>query len=78
MKKLEAMFIEMNSVLKAKGVDVSVTQLKDLMDYQDWDQESHMIAKMEYERELNFYSGISNAIKITVLNKQMQHDSEVA
>lgn len=76
--KLDKLFSELNSVLQAKGVDVSITQLKELMDYREWDQESYMVAKMECERDLNCYSGLANAIKITALNEQMQHETEVA
>lgn len=82
MRKLDAMFIELKRVLDDKGVHVNVEEVKELMDYNEHEQENEfyyqrMVDKMEYERALNMYNGLANAIKI-VAKAQMQERKEVA
>lgn len=74
MRKLEAMFIEFQVVLKAKGIEVELAEVMEMLDYHEWEQETYMEVKMEYERNLNHYNGLANAIKCYYNNNR----SEVA
>lgn len=84
MKRLEAMFIEFNKVLKAKGVVATIDQVKEMLDYNEHEQanefyQQRMEDKMDYERALNMYDGLANAVKLVYDTKvQMQDEMEVA
>ena len=69
LQKLNHMFEELHEVVKAKGVLMDIDQLKQAMDFTDYeagrgDIVNFMINKLEVEYELNKYDGLANAIKM--------------
>ena len=69
LQKLNRMFEELHEVVKAKGVLMDINQLKQAMDFTDYEAErvdivNFMINKLEAEYELNKYDGLANAIKM--------------
>lgn len=69
LQKLNRMFEDLHEVVKAKGVLMDIDQLKQAMDFTDYeagrgDIVNFMINKLEVEYELNKYDGLANAIKM--------------
>lgn len=70
LQKLNRMFEDLHEVVKAKGVLMNMDQLKQAMDFTDYEADrgdivKFMISKLEAEYELNKYDGLANAIKMT-------------
>ena len=69
LQKLNRMFEDLHEVVKAKGVLMDIDQLKQAMDFTDYESDrgdivTFMISKLEVEYELNKYDGLANAIKM--------------
>lgn len=69
LKKLDKMFEDLHEVVKAKGVLMNIDQLKQAMDFTDYEADrvdivNFMISKLEVEKELDNYKGLANAIKM--------------
>ena len=69
LQKLNRMFEELHEVVKAKGVLMDIDQLKQAMDFTEYEADrcdivTFMISKLEVEYELNKYDGLANAIKM--------------
>lgn len=67
LQKLDRMFEELHEVVKAKGVLMDMDQLKQAMDFTEYEADrddivTFMIGKLEVEYELNKYDGLANAI----------------
>lgn len=69
LQKLNQMFEDLHEVVKAKGVLMNMDQLKQVMDFTEYEADrvdivNFMISKLEAEYELNKYDGLANAIKM--------------
>lgn len=69
LQKLNQMFEDLHEVVKAKGVLMNIDQLKQAMDFTDYEADrsdivNFMISKLEMEKEFDNYKGLANAIKI--------------
>lgn len=69
LQKLNQMFEDLHEVVKAKGVLMNIDQLKQAMDFTEYEADredivSFMICKLEAEYDLNKYDGLANAIKM--------------
>ena len=69
LQKLNQMFEDLHEVVKAKGVLMNMDQLKQVMDFTEYEADridivKFMISKLEAEYELNKYDGLANAIKM--------------
>ena len=69
LQKLNRMFEDLHEVVKAKGVLMNINQLKQAMDFTDYeagrnDIVNFMISKLEMEKEFDNYKGLANAIKM--------------
>lgn len=69
LQKLDKMFEDLHEVVKAKGVLMNMNQLKQAMDFTDYEADrvdivNFMISKLEVEKELDNYKGLANAIKM--------------
>lgn len=69
LQKLNQMFEELHEVVKAKGVLMNIDQLKQAMDFTEYEADrsdivNFMISKLKMEKEFDNYKGLANAIKI--------------
>ena len=69
LQKLNRMFEDLHEVVKAKGILMDIDQLKQAMDFTEYEVDrgdlvTFMISKLEAEYELNKYDGLANAIKM--------------
>ena len=67
LQKLNQMFEDLHEVVKAKGVLMNMDQLKQAMDFTEYEADridivKFMISKLEAEYELNKYDGLANGI----------------